>query len=394
MGTRKTKTKFRNCAALGLIILASLGLGYYSVKPMNNQYSRIQANINNKKIIEDAEVYAKMYIRDKYGITPDTVKCSKQVNNVLFGKDLDLDYNSPLDLSAVYSGKEFTISAYDYKDESIPVFCDNYQEEEIRSTLNDYVKDIEPDCMIIDSTLYSGNVTFSECNSFMFGADELLTADDSEQFLDNCTGYVEMVSTENKLTNSKISEAMSDRGIDFKLTNFDNSQSLHDFLLKCEEKNINPYSDYAPHITGRTSQISSEMINFTKSVFDSGEFKYAFFANDEMCSDISSFINSVPSESVIERSFSDTENSGYLQHPLTNVYLKNETVVNDTITTIEIYFPLKNANAYLNVDNIALLCCKDNSDERPYVLKPEKCGDYAVFNLPVGEFVFQICSLY
>lgn len=395
MGTKKTKKSFRKSAAFILTILASLGLGYITVKPVDSQWSRITANINDKSIIKDTEAYARRYIRDKYGFSPDKVECSYQVSSILFGKDIELSKKESLDLEAEFNGKQFSLSAYDFNDDSVPVFYDNYQEDNIKNSLDTYLKEIEPECNVIEFKLYSSSISESEEKLFMFGSDEKFDENESEQFIDNCSGYVELVVPEKSSSTKKLSEALSDHGIDCTLTNFDSTQNMYDFISKCSEKEQMPYSEYAPHITERITNNSSEtqVISDYSALFDSGEFKYAYFANDDLLRNTSAVLKPLTSSDVLEKALSGTDDEQYLKNPLTKIYINDNYVVNNIFPRAVVYFPLENKSRSISIDKIALICCKIDSEDKPYILKAEKCGEYAVFDLPFGQNAFQIFSI-
>jgi len=395
LAVKKTKTKFRATATYVLMILGALGVGFISVKPLDAEVNRIRTNIKDQSIIKETEKYAGKYIKDKYGFKAEKIECADKIGNVLFGKAIDLSKNDSLALEAVYRGKHFSLSAYDFSDDAIPDFYDNYQEENIKNCLDTYLNTIDPECKIVETRLYSSGVEESEENLFMFGSDEILDETESEQFIEKCSGYVELAVSKKTSAANKLSEVLSEYGIECTLTNFDNTQNMYDYISKYNKDESVSFSEYAPHITERTINSSSEKHTVTNSssLYDSGEFKYAYFVNDELYSDSSVILKPVTSSDSIETALSALNKEVNLNNRLTRLYLNDSLILDDTVPQAVIYYPLNNNGRSVNADKIALVCCQKDSEEKPEIIYAEKCGDYAVFDLPTDQDVFQIFSL-
>lgn len=381
-----------------LAIIAAFSFGFFTVKPINTLTNRIQTNVEDKKIIKDTEQYARKYITDKYGFSPDVLKCNSQVENVLLDKNLSFSEGSSLEISAEYNGKKFNVSAYDIKKDAVPEFYDDFQSDFVKSSLEELVKGIDPGCVIIESNLYSEKLNEDCKNTYMFGSDDYIDTEKSAVLPDYCSGDAEILLPDGSHSADSISDLLSEHGIRCKLITFDRPENMYHFISDFRQSGYKPYFEYAPHIIGETLKDQSEDIVYTgvTHLSDNGEFKTAYFAEDKLYSNPEFTFDVAETESVIKELFKGKNGEEYLKKPVSKVYSRSDTIFmnNDDYTPrTMIYYPVIQSGKMVNTEKLAVLCCEKNNEDSVSVIKSKRIGDYAVFELPPGEIEFQICSI-
>lgn len=352
---------------LCVILAAFLGVKYYG-------------RHKHDKEIAFAKAEAEDHLAEKYGFEDISLEQIDSFMNYFGDKN---DYS--VAFSANCGGEEFRIVFF--KENSKAECFDNYQKEEISSALEKYFCEKFPKGSVVSLYFNEKGIPYS---GFMY-KDVFFDGENISEILAKCIVNIKMVFYDTELSQSAIESVIPIDNINLEFASFDTKAHLDEYYNN--KVYPNTYLDfylelekYGPYITDYIKTDNSGVSGYDITILENDEFKYAYFPVEPRKLVTRTDITAEPVEkSKVTDIFTRYDEENYLGEQLSGEYYF-DSIYGD----VWVYYPLEKLDGY-DIENVGLAWFSaDGSYSDHNIEKAQICGDYAVFNMPLGEDYFML----
>ncbi|MGN0666796.1 MAG: hypothetical protein ACI4KF_09760 [Huintestinicola sp.] len=299
--------------------------------------------------------------------------------NVFDGDDYNVTFN------AEHSGRDFSVF-FQKQEDSITCF-DNYQWDEIYPAAEKYIYESFPQGKIVDMRFCCKDTVYY----YFMDKDSYFDGENIADILKNSIGQLKMVCYDTSFSQSEISEVIPADSLKIEFASFDTKEhcdeyysrkrdfyGVYDFHLDLEK--------YAPYITDYLKMDKEDVSGFDVTIMENEEFRYAYFpVEPRKLVSKTSVIAEPVDKSKLNDVFAKHGEESFLSRPISAEYYF-DSIFGDVL----VYYPLEKLEGY-DIENVGLawFSCGGMSNNRN-IEKPQICGEYAVYNMPLGEDYFML----